>query len=426
LLPEVSKLLKVARLPSHPARLFLVEQASPSRNFDSKLLQYDSVNLIYLDNNATTLPAPEVVTAMVPYFTEFYGNASSVHRFGQRARHAIDIARGQIAKLVGCAETELMFTGGGTEAINTAIRGILATRAPRKRIITSTVEHSATRSVCEQLVRDGLAEVVEVPVDHVGNLDLDALRAAAMADPALISIMWANNETGVIFPVDQVATICQAAKAPFHCDATQAIGKMPTDFRAIGMDAASFAAHKFHGPKGIGALYTRRGLRFRPLVLGGPQERGRRGGTENVPAIVGFGQAAELAGQCLDQMSRVAALRDALENGVLQRIDNTFVNGDVTRRLANTTNISFARLEAEAILLLLSEQQICASAGAACSSGSLEPSHVLRAMHVSDIIGHGAVRFSLSRYTTQEEIDQTLAVLPPIIQRLRAVLPVSI
>src|SRR5438552_3413994 len=314
------------------------------------------MTLVYLDNNATTMPAPEVVAAMLPYLNEFYGNASSVHRFGQRARHAIDLARAQVALLVECAESELMFTGGGTEAINTAIRGIFSARAPRKRIVTSTVEHSATRSLCQQLAKDDVADVVEIPVDHSGALDLNELRAALMNDPALVSIMWANNETGVIFPVDQIAEICKSAKVPFHCDATQAIGKIPTDFKAIGMDAASFAAHKFHGPKGVGALYARRGLRLHPLLIGGPQERGRRGGTENVAGIVGFGVAAELARRFLPDMSRVAQHRNRLEQGILQGIDDTHVNGDANSRLPNTTNIGFARLEAEAILLLLSEQ----------------------------------------------------------------------
>jgi cysteine desulfurase len=383
------------------------------------------VDLVYLDNNATTMPAPQVVDAMLPFLREFYGNASSVHRFGQRARHAIDLARAQIAQLVGCAESELMLTGGGTEAINTAIRGILEARSPRKRIVTSTVEHSATRSLCQQLEKDKLAEVVEVPVDHEGRLDLDELRAALMNDPALVTIIWANNETGVIFPVDQIAAICKSAKVPLHCDATQAVGKIPTDFKSISMGAASFAAHKFHGPKGVGALFVRRGLRMRPLLIGGPQERGRRGGTENVAGIVGFGVAAELAQRSLPEMSRVATIRDRLERGILESIDDAHVNGDVSSRLPNTTNLGFARLEAEAILLLLSEQNICASAGAACSSGSLEPSHVLRAMRIDEKIAHGAIRFSLSRYTSDVEIARALEALPGIIARLRAVLPVG-
>jgi cysteine desulfurase len=257
-------------------------------------------------------------------------------------------------------------------------------------------------------------------------IDLDHLRTIVTADTALVSIMWANNETGVVFPVAAIAEICRAQKVPFHCDGVQAVGKILVDVKAVGVDAMSVAAHKFHGPKGIGALYVRRGLRCGPLVIGGPQELGRRGGTENVPGIVGMGKAAELALDALPTMSRVAALRDRLESGILAGIADTHVNGRADWRLPNTTNIGFTRLEAEAILLLLSEQGICASAGAACSSGSLEPSHVLRAMGIDEKIAHGAIRFSLSRYTSEAEVDRTLKILPALIQRLRSVLPSTI
>lgn len=380
--------------------------------------------MVYLDNNATTRPAPEVVDAMLPYLAEWYGNPSSVHRFGQRARQGIDEARAQVAALVGCADAELLFTGGGTEAVNTAVRSLLATRAPRKRIVTTTVEHSATRELCAQLAKEG-AEVIELPVDHGGALDLDQLAAAVTDDTALVTLLWANNETGVLFPVDRVAAICKAKRVPFHCDGTQAVGKIPVNVAQLGVDAMSFASHKFHGPKGVGALFTRRGLRIRPLLIGGPQERARRGGTENVPGIVGMGTAADLARAHLNDMPRVAAQRDRLEREILTTIPDTRVNGATDARLPNTTNIGFTRLEAEAILLLLSEQGVCASAGAACSSGSLEPSHVLRAMNIDPKIAHGAIRFSLSRYTTDAEIDRALAVLPRVIDRLRAVLPVG-
>ena len=382
------------------------------------------MELVYLDNNATTKPDPQVVEAMLPYLTEWYGNPSSIHRLGQRSRQAIDEARGQVAKLIHCAESELQFTGGGTEAINTAIRSLLASRSPRKRVITSTVEHSATRELCAQLAREG-AEIVEIPVDSTGALDMTALDAAINDDAALVAIMWANNETGVLFPVEQIAAICRERNVPFHCDGTQAVGKLPTDVRGLGIDVMSFAAHKFHGPKGVGAIYWRRGIRPRPLIIGGPQERGRRGGTENVPGIVGMGKAAELALAALPSMTKVASLRDELESQILSRIDSAHVNGRTDQRLPNTTNIGFSRLEAEAILLLLSEQGVCASAGAACSSGSLEPSHVLRAMKIDEKIAHGAIRFSLSRMTTQHEIERAMEVLPAIINRLRAVLPVG-
>ena len=382
------------------------------------------MDLIYLDNNATTRPAPEVVGAMLPYLTEWYGNPSSVHRFGQRSRQAIDEARAQVAAAVGCADAELSFTGGGTEAINTAIRGLLATRAPRNRIVTTTVEHSATRELCAQMAKEG-AQIVEIPVDREGRLDVDRLSASVDDSTALVTAMWANNETGVLFPVDRIAQICRQARVPFHCDGTQAVGKISVDVKAVACDVMSFAAHKFHGPKGVGAMFLRRGVRIRPLVIGGPQERNRRGGTENVPGIVGMGRAAELAVETLPQMEKVAELRDRLEHEILERIDGSRVNGRTDQRLPNTTNIGFDRLEAEAILLLLSEQGVCASAGAACSSGSLEPSHVLKAMAIDDRIAHGAIRFSLSRYTTADEIDRTLELLPGVIDRLRAVLPVG-
>jgi cysteine desulfurase len=382
------------------------------------------MDVVYLDNNATTKPAPEVVEAMMPYLIQWYGNPSSVHRFGQRARQGIDEARAQVAALVGCADAELLFTGGGTEAVNTAVRSLLATRAPRKRIVTTTVEHSATRELCAQLAKEG-AEVVELAVDEGGSLDLDQISAAVTDDTALLTTMWANNETGVLFPVDRIAAICKAKRVPFHCDGTQAVGKIPVDVAALGVDAMSFASHKFHAPKGVGALFVRRGLRLRPLLIGGPQERARRGGTENVPGIVGMGKAADLARVHLGDMRRVAAQRDRLEREILSAIPDTHVNGRTDARLPNTTNIGFTRLEAEAILLLLSEQGVCASAGAACSSGSLEPSHVLRAMNLDPKIAHGAIRFSLSRYTTDAEIDRALSVLPRVIDRLRAVLPVG-
>jgi cysteine desulfurase len=379
------------------------------------------MDVVYLDNNATTRPAPEVVQAMLVYLTERYGNPSSVHRFGQLARQGIEEARAQVASLIRCADSELTFTGGGTEAINTVVRGLLAARAPRKRVVTSTVEHSATRELCQQLAREG-AEIVEIPVDQGGLLDLEQLRQSVTEETALVSLLWANNETGVLFPVREV---CKARRVPFHCDGTQAVGKLPVDVKALGVDAMSFAAHKFHGPKGVGAFYARRGLRVRPLLIGGPQETGRRGGTENVPGIVDMGKAAELAVAALPQMEHVAQLRDRLERGILERIEGAAVNGSTAQRLPNTTNIGFPRLEAEAILLLLSEQGVCASAGAACSSGSLEPSHVLKAMQVDERLAHGAIRFSLSRYTTDAEVDRALEVLPGMIRLLQAVLPVG-
>lgn len=414
---------------------------------------------IYLDNNATTKPAPEVVAAMLPYLTEWYGNPSSVHRFGQRSRQAIDEARSKIAGLVDCSDSDLVFTGGGTESINTAIRGLLAARSPRKRIISSTVEHSATRELCAQLAKEG-AEIIEIDVESTGALDLDRLAAELTEETALLTLLWANNETGVLFPIEKIVPLCNSKRIPFHCDGTQAVGKIPVNVNQLGLDTMSFASHKFHGPKGVASLFVRKGLRIRPLIIGGPQERNRRGGTENVPGIVGMGAAAQLAQNWLNSTQQppsgampspaprsaaspenipagmgmscgvaspdqVIHMRNRLEHSILRIIPHTSINGRTDARLANTTNIAFSQLEAEAILLLLSEQNICASAGAACSSGSLEPSHVLKAMKIDPKIAHGAIRFSLSRYTTDAEIDQTLEVLPAVIKRLRAVLPVG-
>lgn len=381
------------------------------------------MQVIYLDNNATTAPAREVVDAMMLYLTEWYGNPSSMHRFGQRARQAVDEARGQVAHLIGAAESEIVFTGGGTEAINTAIRSLAAGRSPRKRIIISAVEHPATREMGHGLEREGF-EIVEIPVDSGGSLDLDRLRAELDDRTALVSMMWANNETGVVFPVELIGSMCRERGVPFHCDAVQAVGKLPVNVKEGAVDLLSLAAHKFHGPKGVGGLYVRRGLHIRPLLVGGPQERQRRGGTENVPGIVGMGKAAELAGAALPQMARVTELRDRFEREILARIQDAHAIGRADARLPNTTNIGFARLESEAILLLLSEHGICASAGSACSSGSLETSAVLKAMKIDPAIAHGAVRFSLSRYTTDAEIDAVLEAMPGVIQRLRAVLPV--
>jgi cysteine desulfurase len=382
------------------------------------------MDVVYLDNNATTRPAPEVIEAMQPYNNQFYGNASSVHRFGQRSRKAIDDARAQVAALLGCAPAEVIFTSTGTEGINTAIQSILAARSPRKRIITSTVEHSATRQLCEHLEKQGI-EIVRIGVDVKGELNLDELSKHVNDQAALVSLLWVNNETGVIFPVDKIGAICRAAHVPFHVDGVQAVGKIPIKLSELPIDAMSFAGHKFHGPKGAAGLFARRGTRIRPLLIGGTQEGGRRGGTENVPAIVGLGRAAELAAQLLPEMSRVAQLRDRLERGILQTVPDTSINGALEHRAPNATNISFAAIEAEAILLLLSEQGICASAGAACSSGSLDPSPVLLAMGIERKRAHGAVRFSLSHFTTDAEIDRTLQVLPEMIARLRRVLPVG-
>ena len=384
--------------------------------------------MIYLDNNATTKIAPEVLRAMMPYLENVYGNPSSVHQAGQEARHAVEEARYQVAEFIGCRAAEVIFTSGGTESDNAALMGVLAGRADKKTIVTSKVEHSAVREPVSYMAKHGY-RVIELGVDTLGRLDMAALHTA-LADPgvALLSLIWANNETGVIFDIDAIGTLARERRVVFHVDAVQAAGKIPLRFSSRAVDLFSISGHKFHGPKGVGALAIRRGVAFHPFIRGGPQERDRRGGTENVAAIVGMGAAAARASVKLSEpanIQSISALRDRLEAGILDVVPESFVNGDKTNRTANTTNIGFASLEAEAILILLNQHDICASAGAACSSGSLEPSHVLKAMGIAEKIAHGAVRFSLSEFTTEAEIDQTLHVIPQVISRLRQVLPVG-
>jgi cysteine desulfurase len=385
--------------------------------------------MIYLDNNATTQVHPDVRDAILPFLAGRYGNPSSTHRFGQESRQALEEARHHVARLLACEPRELLFTSGGTEADNAAIHGLLAARAPRRLVVTSTVEHSAVREPLAALARSGV-EIQRIAVNHHGILDMDQLAdflAKRAAEIALVTLMWANNETGVLFDIPAIGDLCRRHQVPLHVDAVQAVGKIPLDLRALPIDLLSISAHKFHGPKGVGALVVRRGTRWQPWLRGGPQELDRRGGTENLPGIAGLGKAAQLAAAALADNAtwpRIRALRDRLESGILQRIPDSHLIGDPRHRIANTANIAFAGLEAEAILLLLSERGLCASAGAACSSGSLEPSPVLRAMGIDDRIGHGAVRFSLSRFTTDAEIDQALEILPPVIAHLRQTLPV--
>lgn len=379
-----------------------------------------AVNCIYLDNNATTRPAPEVVAAMLPLLTESYGNPSSLHAFGQSSQHAIEQAREQVANLIHALPREIVFTSGGTESDNLAILGTLAAHPTKKHIVTTAVEHSAVINTAERLEKQGY-RVTYLGVDQLGRLDLDAFAAALTDDTALASVMYANNETGVIFPIDGIAQIAAQRNVPLHVDAVQALAKLPIDVRTIPISLMSLSAHKIHGPKGVGALYVKRGVRLRSMTIGGHQERDIRPGTENVAGIVGFGAAAELARQePPETQQRIAALRDQLESGILERFDYAHVNGDRANRLANTTNIGFESLEAEAILIALSEAGICASSGAACSSGSLEPSHVLKAMRINERIAHGAVRFSLSRYSASQDIDATIERLPAIVRRLSA------
>lgn len=374
---------------------------------------------IYFDNNATTRLIPEAFEAMRPYLTEFYGNPSSIHRFGSEVARKIQEAREQIAAFLGASDpVEIIFTSGGTEGDNAAIRGILESRPEKRQIVTTQVEHPAVLGLCQHLERKGY-RVTWLGVDKDGRLDLDELRDCLSEDTALVTIMYANNETGVIFPIEKIGKIVKAKGIPFHVDAVQVAGKIGLNLKGSPVDLLTISGHKFHGPKGIGALYVRRGMTFHPFVLGGHQERNRRAGTENVTGIVGMGKAAGAALKSLGENERrVRQLRDQLEQSLLESCPDARVNGHRDQRLPNTLNISFRFLEGEAILVLLDQYGICASTGSACTAGSVEPSHVLRAMKVAPDWIQGAVRFSLSGYNTKEEIDFVSEKVPGIIHRL--------
>ena len=379
------------------------------------------MDVIYLDNNSTTRAAAEVVAAMEPYWRDQFGNASSLHVIGQAARHAVETARSQVAALIRARPRDIVFTSGGTESDNLAILGTLAAYPHKRHIVTTAVEHVAVLGLCRRLEAEGY-RITIVGVDSQGRLDLGRFAEALDADTALASVMYANNETGVIFPISRIAEICQDCGVPLHVDAVQAAGKIDIDAPSLDTSLMSLSAHKIHGPKGIGALYVGRGARIRSHFAGGHQERDIRPGTENVAAIVGFGEAAALARRrVLNGMAHVAALRDRLESGILDSVSCAHVIGDRSARTPNTTSIGFERLSSEAILVALSESGICASSGSACGSGSLEPSHVLKAMEVDGRIAHGAVRFSLSHETTEAEIDRTLEIVPQIVRRLALV-----
>ena len=378
----------------------------------------DMEDVIYLDNNATTRPLPEVVEAMLPVLTEMYANPSSVHRFGQSVRHRVECAREQVARLMGASAREIVFTSGGTESINLAIRGALHMHADRRHIVTTAVEHSAVVRVVGQLETEGYT-VDYVGVDREGRLDEDEWDSKLTEDTALATLLHTNNETGVVFDVARLARVAADRGVPVHVDAVQSVGKLPVDVSDWPVQFVSVGAHKFHGPKGVGALFVRRRTRVEPLIFGGSQERNLRAGTENVAGIVGMGVAAEAAlRDGADIMRRVCAMRDALEADILANVTFAHVNGGGAERIHNTANVSFEGLESEAILLLLSEAGICASSGAACSSGSLEPSHVLKAMGIDERIAHGAIRFSLSRFNTQQEVDRVVEVIPGLLSKL--------
>jgi cysteine desulfurase len=375
---------------------------------------------VYFDNNATTQVLPEVVDAMVPFYTQYYGNPSSIHRFGSAVGEKLTQAREQVAALIGAADPiEVIFTSCGTEGDNAAIRGMLEARPDKRHIVTTKVEHSAVLGLCQHLEKKGY-RVTWLGVDSDGALDLGEVRAALSDDTALVSIMWANNETGVIFPVEEIGVMARAKGIPFHVDAVQAAAKIALNVNQLPIDLLTISGHKFHAPKGVGALYVRRGITFAPFMIGGHQERNRRAGTENVASLIGMGKAAEIArSRVADDSVAVKNLRDQLENLLLESCPDSRVNGSTQQRLPNTLNISFRYLEGESVLVLLDQQGICASTGSACTAGSAEPSHVLRAMGVPADWLQGAVRFSLSRFNTETEVRYVNEKLPAIVQRLQ-------
>lgn len=379
--------------------------------------------LIYLDNNATTQLDPSVIEEMLPFLKEHYGNPSSGYAFAARARKAVDFARERLAALLGCEPSEIVFTSGGTESNNAVINSALQSDPRGKHVVTSAVEHSAVLRPCQDLTERG-CEVTFVGVDRDGNVDLAELEAAIRPETALVSMMWANNETGVLFPVEQIAEICRAKGVLFHTDAVQAVGKIPIRLRDTVINFLSLSAHKFHGPKGVGALYVNRRTRFLPLIGGGGQENGRRGGTENVASIAGLGKAAERAAEYLPQeQTQVRAMRDRFEKAILQSVSGASVNGARATRLPNTTSFLFEGIESPAALLLLDRHHICCSAGSACRTGSQEASHVLRAMNSSGDGARRSLRFSIGRYNSESQIDRAIEIVPKVVEKLRQLSP---
>ncbi|MEW6714587.1 MAG: cysteine desulfurase NifS [Nitrospirota bacterium] len=381
------------------------------------------MRVVYLDNNATTRVADEALEAMLPYFTSLYGNPSSMHTFGGQIHRNIEAAREEVASLINAEPEEIIFTSCGTESDNTAIMNGLEAMPGKRHIITTRVEHPAVLNFCRRMADRGYKTTL-LPVDKLGRLKPADVEAAITEDTAIVTIMYANNETGVIFPIEEIAEIVKSKGALFHTDAVQGVCKVPIDVKKTPIDMLSISGHKIHATKGVGALYVRRGTRFSPYMIGGHQEKGRRAGTENVASVIGFGKACGLAQTFMsEENSKVRALRDRLEAGLLSSCPDARINGDTEKRLPNTTNMSFEYVEGEAILLRLNEDNICASSGSACTSGSLEPSHVLRAMGVPFTAIHGSIRFSLSRYTTDEDIDIVLKRMPVIIRELRELSP---
>ena len=384
------------------------------------------MNTIYFDNNATTRVAPEVRDAMMPFFNDLYGNPSSMHAFGGQVAKHVQAAREKVAAFINAEPSEIIFTSCGTESDNMAIHGSAELLGPQAKVVTSRVEHPAVLGPCRRLKDLGFREI-EIAVDSAGQLDLEAYREALRGHgPAIVSIMWANNETGVVFPMEKIVELAKEAGAVMHTDAVQVAGKLPIDVKKLPVDMLSLSGHKLHAPKGIGIFYLRRGTRLKTFMLGGHQENGRRGGTENVPYIVGLGKAVDLAAAGMEEERRVLTrLRDKLENGLLATCPDASVNGDRAHRLPNTTNLSFEFIEGESIIFDMNDLGICASTGSACAAGSLEPSHVIRAMGVPFTAVHGSIRFSLSRYNTASEVDYVLEHMPKIVRRLRDLSPFS-
>ena len=384
-----------------------------------------SVRQVYLDNNATTLVDPAVFEAMKPFYLEDYGNASSIHTLGQKARAAVEDARSQVADLIGAETGAIVFTSGGTESDNTALRGVaMALRSKGSHIITTTIEHSAILHTCRQLEQEGF-RVTYLPVDRLGLLSLDRLREAIDEDTILISVMHANNEIGIIEPLKKMAVLARERGVLFHTDAVQTVGKIALDVGDLGVDLLSLSAHKFHGPKGVGALYVRGDVAMFPLLHGGSHERSRRAGTLNVPGIVGLGKTCELAKASLEDFgTRVRGLRDKLEKGIIEGIPDAFVNGSTTERVPHLSNISFRLIEGEALLIALDFQGVAVSTGSACSSGTVEPSHVLTALGGDRSRQKSAIRFSLGRVNNDEDIDYVLGILPKMVEKMRQVSPI--
>ncbi len=389
-------------------------------------MKYTSDQAIYMDNNATTKVAPEVIEAMMPYLTDYYGNPSSMHNFGGQVGAAVAKARAQVADLLGADPEEITFTSCGTESDSTAVLSALQVNPDKRHIVTTRVEHPAIKNLCENL--EGLTghkyRVTRLKVDGEGRLDLEEYERALSDDTAIVSIMWANNETGVLFPIAKMARMAKEKGILFHTDAVQAVGKVPINLKELDVDFLALSGHKLHAPKGVGVLFVRRGTPFVPFLAGGHQEKGRRGGTENVASIIGLGRACEFAAEKMEEENtRVKALRDKLEDGLLTSVSRSMLNGHKAERLPNTSNVSFEFVEGESILLHMNQHNICASSGSACTSGSLEPSHVLRAMGVPFTAAHGSIRFSLSIYNTEEEVDFVLGKIPEIIASLRKMSP---